>query len=194
MLRFSSRVFLAALLVMPGPGAAAELYKWVDENGVTNYANTPPPRAPGGKPPLVVEDRLSIYTPEKPLAEAMARRHRSGPDSAPIGWLREREPERRPAAAPAPPTLLEPCLAGDALRCPPALYDHSPLFHGRHRPVPLVQPQLPPGAIAGTITGPGAYIPGQSASAPPLPRSSPPQRERSVRAHEAERPGAGWGR
>ena len=37
-------VCLASLLAMSTP-AAAKLYKWVDENGVTQYTATPPPKA-----------------------------------------------------------------------------------------------------------------------------------------------------
>ena len=44
------------LLVVTFSRAEAEVYKWVDERGVVNYGNGPPPA--GAK--LVVNDRLSV--------------------------------------------------------------------------------------------------------------------------------------
>ena len=49
---------LAALLVM-SPPAAAKLYKWVDENGVTQYTAYPPPKG----------DYKNIKAPPKPAVE-----------------------------------------------------------------------------------------------------------------------------
>lgn len=39
------RLLAAALLLSIGPGAgAAEVYKWIDEEGVTHYSQQPPPQ------------------------------------------------------------------------------------------------------------------------------------------------------
>jgi hypothetical protein len=163
------------LLLASSPAPAAELYKWVDEKGVVNYSNEPPAKTKGGQAPTVVEDRLSVYTPEKSVTEAIERNKERRPQAASRG----NEPERRAKAAappPPPPVAYDPCANPNDPNCQPGvLYDGSPVFHGRRRQQPLVQPQLPPGAIAGQIAGPDAYIAGQSASAPPIVRPARPQ-------------------
>ena len=51
---------LFALLLALAPAAQAETYKWVDERGVVNYSNTPPPSAARAAPQPVA-DRVSTY-------------------------------------------------------------------------------------------------------------------------------------
>jgi hypothetical protein len=163
------------LFIAAAPAAGAELYRWVDENGVVNYSNTPPAKTQKGKPPTIVEDRISVYTPEQSLTEAIERRRNPPPPpSASVG--REPLPERRVIAPPPPPPPVgyDPCANPNDVNCPGYLYDGSAVFQGRRRHLPpLVQPQLPPGTIAGHAAGPNAYIPGQSGAAapPPLPPS-----------------------
>jgi hypothetical protein len=55
-------VFACVALSVAAP-AAAELYKWVDQNGVTNYSNEPP-QGLGASYAVGVENRLSVYTPD----------------------------------------------------------------------------------------------------------------------------------
>lgn len=178
-----------ALLIASAPAGAAELYRWQDENGVVNYSNTPPPKTRAGKPATVVEDRLSVYTPERSVTDAIERRRLQLPPQPSASFTRPPEPERRVIAPPPPPPVAyDPCANLNDLNCPGYLYDGSPVFHGRRRPVPLVQPQLPPGTIAGQATGPNASIPGLSGNAPP----PPPQTRSSgsgftVRETERER-------
>jgi hypothetical protein len=50
--------FFAGLLCLAGP-ATARLYKWVDENGVTQYTQTPPPKG----------DFSSVKPPPKPAVD-----------------------------------------------------------------------------------------------------------------------------
>ena len=66
-------ILVLLLVLAPAFAAAAELYKWIDEKGVTNYSNAPPARTPDGKPATLVEDRLSVYTPEEPVTQALER-------------------------------------------------------------------------------------------------------------------------
>jgi hypothetical protein len=163
------------MLLASAPLTAGEMYKWVDDKGVVNYSNEPPAKTRGGKAPTVVEDRVSVYTPEKAVTEAIERNKERRPQA---GAARGSEPERRAKAAPPPPppVAYDPCANPNDPNCQPGvLYDGSPVFHGRHRQQPLVQPQLPPGAIAGQIAGPNAYIAGQSASAPPIVQPARPQ-------------------
>ena len=177
----------ALALLAHGPAAGAELYKWVDENGVVNYSNTPPPKTPAGKPPSVVEDTISVYTPEKTVTDEIERSRQrlkqpppplAGsappaviPPPAPVADVRTGG-TIGPPAAPAPP--YDPCRNPNDPGCPGVIYDSSPVFQGRRSRVPLVQPQVPAGTIAGQGAGPGAYIPGQSGTARALPE--PPGR------------------
>src|SRR5688500_12379709 len=70
----SLRLFTGCIaLSLAASAGAGELYKWIDENGVVNYSNNPPPKTKGGKAATVVEDRTSVYTPEKSVTEALER-------------------------------------------------------------------------------------------------------------------------
>lgn len=64
------RSFLALALLL-APAVQAETYKWVDERGVVNYSNTPPPAA--AKAPQQVADRVSTYQTDPALRTAAAR-------------------------------------------------------------------------------------------------------------------------
>ena len=169
-----------ALLLATAPAGAAELYKWVDENGVTNYSNNPPPKSKTGKAATIVEDRVSVYTPEKAVTDALERRaQQQKPAAAPPAPPTATAPPAPKAAAspPPPPIAYDPCMTVGDPNCNAILYDSSPVFQGRRRPPPLNQPQLPAGAIAGQVTGQSGYIAGQSGSAPPATPSNPRQRE-----------------
>ena len=58
-------IFLAAV------PASAQVYKWVDERGVTNYSNQPPADPEAVKKLGLVEDRISVYTPDRALTQAV---------------------------------------------------------------------------------------------------------------------------
>ena len=69
-IKLSAMVRLALVVVLlAAPLAHAQTYKWVDERGVVNYSNTPPPKAAKAQP---VEDRISVYAAEPRLAQAGA--------------------------------------------------------------------------------------------------------------------------
>ena len=157
---------VAAMLVLASPLAAAQVYKWVDERGVTNYSNEVPPKTRGSKPPTVVEDRISTYTPDQATTQAVqgARERRNA--AAPGGSsTREGQANQRPStssAAPPPAVLAaDPCATGGNVNC--YGYPGYDGVYGRQRPPPrLVQPQLPQGATAGNVNGGNGFIPGLS--------------------------------
>ena len=62
---------LAVVLLLVARPLCAETYKWVDERGVTNYSNNPPANVKLAKKAQVVEERLSIYTPDPALSRAI---------------------------------------------------------------------------------------------------------------------------
>jgi hypothetical protein len=147
---------------------SAELYKWVDERGVTNYSNEPP-KSTNAKAVTLPEDRISVYTPEESVTREIERakeRYLRPPQPVPAA-PRIIEPDRRAVAPPPPPTGYDPCANPGDPNCQAALYDRSPVFQGRRSPAPLVQPQLPPGTIAGTATQGSGTVPGLSGSIPP---------------------------
>lgn len=178
----ASRWYLgcAVLLLACGPVAAAELFRWVDEHGVTNYSNNPPAKPPPGTRVTVVEDRTSVYTPERAVTEALQKRAQQKPASPPQNASLTREPEARAKGSPGASatrepdprqksaTAQDPCLIPGDPNCRAAIYDASPVFQGRRVAPHVIQPQLPPGTTAGNVTGSTGYIAGQSGSAPPL--------------------------
>lgn len=64
-------VLLAAALGAAMP-AGAQVYKWVDAKGAVTYSNVPPP-ASGAQPKIIdaVPDRVTVYSPDAKLVEAM---------------------------------------------------------------------------------------------------------------------------
>jgi hypothetical protein len=174
-------------LALAAPAAAGELYKWVDENGVVNYSNTPPPKTKSGKPPTIVEDRTSVYTPPKSVTDALerSREPRLLPPQPPFATA---PPGGggviAPPPPPAPPVAYDPCRIPGDPNCQVLIYDGSPVFAGRRRPPHLVQPQLPPGTIAGQSTASGGVIPGLSGVTPPAPQQARPFTPRRDRDRE----------
>lgn len=176
---------------------AADLYRWVDDRGVTNYSNEPPP--PGKKAAKVVaEDRISVYTPDPAVTQAIEaeRNRRNAPrPAAPLAPPPGSAPPAATAPPPPPPvaptTSIVPsdaCLSSVDPNCyASSIYDVSPVFYGRVRPpVVLNQPQLPAGAIAGNVTGGNGITPGLSGTTPVTP---PPARSGNMRALPGARPG-----
>jgi hypothetical protein len=54
-----------------GMPAYAQIYKWVDERGTTNYSSTPPSGDAAAKKPAAVADRISVYAPEPGVQRAI---------------------------------------------------------------------------------------------------------------------------
>jgi hypothetical protein len=84
--------FLVALLALHAAAAAAQTYKWVDERGVVNYSNTPPPSLRDVVQP--VEERVSTVPSDPQLARDIERYRRTaqapaeGPSTSVIGSSR----------------------------------------------------------------------------------------------------------
>ena len=148
-------------LMLPGI-ASAQVYRWTDERGVTNYSNKPPEKSVRNV--STVEDRLSVYRQDAETLE-MVKRMRERRNADPDRYLRERRMGDQ-VLVPAVPTVAayDPCLAGDAANCPAqAVYYGEPGVFGPG--VRLHQPQLRPGAIAGNVVGSNSYTAGLSTQA-----------------------------
>jgi hypothetical protein len=132
--RYSDLVLLAVLALGTLPLAAmAATYKWVDERGVVNYGNVPPPA--GRQARQLDEDAARVSTIEA-VPRAQLERERELLLRARIARLEaELEASRARAAAAQP----EPLLVAPA---PVAVYApvwgvpiYRSRFHGVHRPV-----------------------------------------------------------
>jgi len=76
---------------LSAPASAAEIYKWVDENGVTHFTQMPPnPSITGVSQPTLRDTRPSDYDPEQDIygVEAQAER---------MQQLRDERKEKRQA-------------------------------------------------------------------------------------------------
>lgn len=131
----SPRILAVVLLLVARP-LCAETYKWVDEKGVTNYSSSPPANAALAKKAQVVEERLSVYTPDAGLLRAIQIRP---PLSAPIPYA--------PAGAYAPQqyaaamqAMYDDCAAQRRVDCTGASYPYGGYF-----------PYLPVFVVAGHL-------------------------------------------
>ncbi|MGQ0749236.1 MAG: DUF4124 domain-containing protein, partial [Betaproteobacteria bacterium] len=70
-LRYARFILTLSLVAACAPASAQQLYKWVDERGVTNYSNHPPADPKAAKNVRPVEDRLSVYSPDQGLVQAI---------------------------------------------------------------------------------------------------------------------------
>ena len=73
------RTVTTLAVVIAGAPAWAQVYKWVDERGVTHYSDQAPPKQAAEKKLDIVTDRLSVYTPDPSLIRPSGR---SGSDPA----------------------------------------------------------------------------------------------------------------
>jgi hypothetical protein len=173
-------VSLAASLLAAAPHGLAQLYRWTDERGVVNYSDRQPASRAGVEPASIVADRLSVYSPDTALLEAMsAARHE------------EREAEKRNrigrelkalrastgVSAPASPDA-RPCITSagcsSASGEPTQLLTPAMWFAPRRRAPVLQQAQLPPGVTAGNVNAGQGYVAGNSAAAArPAPSPQP---------------------
>jgi hypothetical protein len=170
------RLLIALVAILASAPASAQVYKWVDALGVTNYSNDPPADPKAAKKVAIIEDRVSVYTPDKSLTQAIeADRQRSNQVlSRRIDDLeRQLDAERRARqyAAAEVPVAYDPCLSGRALDCMGTYGDYYPygyttvFYPRRHLPRKIVQPHIAPGTIAGNVVGMNGFIPGNSVSA-----------------------------
>jgi hypothetical protein len=157
------RHFLILSALLPAlPATAAQLYKWTDERGAVVYSDRLPADAGAATRMKNVEDRVSVYTPDAKLVEAIAVDHQRYAQDARTASLDQRFERTQPSAQGA----QEP-VAG-------IIGGYYPYGIVVRRPPRLHSAELPLGATAGNVVGTNGFIPGNSASAPAgilLPRS-----------------------
>ncbi len=147
----------ATLAVSP---ARADLYKWVDEAGVTHYSD----HAPTTSSATVVPERISVYKPDPGLLRAMSA-PKSALDNRVAVLEQQLRRERRyrdeaaSSGAAAQQAAYDQCVAERRVDCDQSgtypLYGAPVIVVGgrRHRPVAPVVPVRP-------ITATGAIMPG----------------------------------
>lgn len=197
-----AKFLAAAAIAVSTPASAQQLYKWVDERGVTNYSNQPPSDPRTARNVRAVEDRLSVYSPDQGLVQAIEDSHKNFDqrqrERARIEALeRQLEAERSArqqsaAAAQQSQLAYDRCIADGRPDCNAIYGVYGPYYPvivapPRHRRQPVPQAVLTPGATAGNVTADNNFIPGNSAAARPAPKESahrrPPER-RSGRSEE----------
>ena len=143
-MRHHSCFGLLVLLLGATTPASAELYKWVDERGITNYSSEPP--ATSAAKLTRVENKLSVYTPDDGVLQAVkAVRERA------INALNEPEPARSPVARIAVERSgYEQCVTSGRLGCEdlypayyPAAYLPVGVYSGRRIPPTRFLPPRP---------------------------------------------------
>ena len=143
------RILLAMLAalsgLLAGTSAHAQLYKWVDTSGVTNYSNQPPVNPGAAKKLEVVADRVSVYTPDPALKGAIEAERQGRGVSARMADQDRRYYDgnvQQGAAVATIPASGGPCAIwpSDCLSqyesyyYPPVYFAAAPHFHRRHRP------------------------------------------------------------
>src|SRR5262247_4661380 len=68
--RYTVAIALAATMASAVP-AAAEMYKWVDDRGVTTYSDKKPDDPKSSDKVKTVGGNLSVYSPDKSLLQAV---------------------------------------------------------------------------------------------------------------------------
>lgn len=173
--RTLTRLTVVLVAILATAPACAQLYKWVDERGVTNYSNQLPADPKAAKKLLPVEDRISVFTADKLLPQAVeVFRQKSDQALAERIASLERQLEAERLArqlAAAAQASYDPCLS-QGINCNgiySGYYPYGSTFvfvPARHRPRSIVQARLTPGTTAGNVVGMNGFIPGNSAAAP----------------------------
>jgi uncharacterized protein DUF4124 len=134
---------LAAAAVLASAHARAELYKWMDKDGRIHYSDSLPGK---GARTLAIQDRLSIYSPEPGVAQALRTPPRASPATALADRVatleRQLQSERlaRQSTVPDGRAAYERCIAERRTDCDPLLSRAAP-GPGVNAPTALRAPQ-----------------------------------------------------
>ena len=136
------RLPIILVAILAAAPASAQLYKWVDERGVTNYSNQPPADPKAIKKLGVVADRVSVYTPDPALMQAVAafQQQRNNRVLAERIDSLERQLDAERQAVAVMPARYDPCLDGGGINCNGIYAGYYPYLPAvavipfRHRP------------------------------------------------------------
>jgi hypothetical protein len=123
------RIWLPLLVLLAAAGASgaasAELYRWVDARGVTNYSSEPPPPAATANKLSRVANTISVYTPDENLMQAVkATRERA------LRAAAEPEPQRAAVGRieVPPQSGYEQCVQAGRLGCEDIYASYYPAY------------------------------------------------------------------
>lgn len=130
--------------------ASAEMYKWVDDNGVVTYSNTPP-TAKQPKKVEAVPERVSVYTPDAELSKAMSPEAKRDAKISKLEKQLEAERRARQSTQQAPratPTdrqsaAYERCVADRGVDCD-AIRNGASASYGAGYPYVVIGARTPP--------------------------------------------------
>ena len=126
-------LFLAcAIALCTTPPLHAETYKWVDENGVTNYSSSPPAGKKGSSA-QVVEDRISVVPTDpnfEKSAEALRKREEKRAEQVEAEYARR---QSLPPTNPVTYDVYDECPYG--VDCYGQGYYPGYGYYGGNRPV-----------------------------------------------------------
>ena len=158
-------VFLPVMLA--AAPAHAQVYRWVDERGAINYSNQLPVNPETASKLAIVEDRVSVYTPDAALLRAIeADRRGSGPTRRIAELEGQLDAERRArqyAAVAAAPRPSDPC----SIRAADCFGLSEPYYT---RTIVAVPPRFPPRRFPHVLPETARMVtpPGLSAARPLL--------------------------
>lgn len=141
-------LLLAAAAALASTPASADVYKWIDRNGKTHYSDQLPDE---GARVISIQDRLSLYSPEPAVAQALQTGPRRGGTGTALAdrvatLERQLQSERlaRQSIAPDLRAAYERCLAERRTDCDQLLSGMTAPVPGSNRPAGLRGAQLPP--------------------------------------------------
>lgn len=168
---FQLLVAIAAIIAVSA--ASAQIYKWVDDRGITNYSNQPPADPQTSPQVEVVASNISVYTPDPSLLEAVEafrmQNHQIGLNAA----AAQASPANQyavPVYVPVP-VASDPCADDRAAHCDEfytGYYPYVPVvarraYNARHKRIPQTWHRR--GAVAEQVVGMDGYTYGNSAGA-----------------------------
>lgn len=108
----SALVVGVACVALAGPASAAEIYKWVDENGTTHYSDT---RPAGVKWQIVTESKVSVIPGSRIGAEAARAAERATANRSPLNVVPVQDEVQ--ARAQRREQLLRDCQRNNGVEC-----------------------------------------------------------------------------
>jgi hypothetical protein len=159
-MKTSALVSTVILLAAASAPAHAQIYKWVDGNGTTHYSDKGPA---GAKKLDTVSDRVSVYTPDVPVARAQAPAPATAALNDRVDRLEQQLYAERLARQQA--ELASYSQAQADAYVPYAVPVSVPIRHRhtdafRPHPAPRVANVVGPGIMPGTFNGPNAITAG----------------------------------
>ncbi len=126
-------LFLLAFLASM-PVLAAEVYHWVDENGVSHYTQSAPPADVNGVKKVILQDTTpSDYDPEEDRYGVEAQAERMASLREEMAEKREAQRERQRNAVQQPVVQYQ----------QPYPYGYSPFWRPPYYPSPPLRPEPP---------------------------------------------------